>query len=443
MTTDKDNTTQHISDVIALLNSGTEYAVLRNYDQLPDGNTSRDIDIIISRKGYSQSRDKLINTLVANDWKILVYLHSDRLISYVMGHSNDDGVEIVQWDFFFDTSVFGITLMTANEFLSHRSFNGFLYHVDTECEFLDKYLYNRAVGHLYPKKYENVRNLIENSQLVNAKLKAIFGTKDIKKCDKTSKLHLISHAFLSNFIHNPFKAIYHILYFLYTFIRNYIRCNTGFSIGFTGPDGVGKSTVIDTMINFLSPVFSKAHVYFHFRPSLFGNISDVAHASGLKKSVDKDYSNPHRGNATNSLSSFARLMYYSIDYIFGYFLKVKPVIRITRIAIFDRYYTDIICDSHRSRIFLNYKFLYWFGRLFIPRLDYNILLTADTDTILQRKAELNSAQINTINHKIDYLNNRKGYLKILNDGVPAKTSIMIINHILNLQHLKNIKRLHK
>lgn len=101
--------------------------------------------------------------------------------------------------------------------------------------------------------------------------------------------------------------------------------------------------------------------------------------------MDRDYSKPHRGEKTGILSSFVRLLYYSLDYIVGYWIKVKSVTRITRIVIFDRYYTDIICDSHRSRIYLNYRILYWFGKLFIPSLDYNILLTASTDTILVRK----------------------------------------------------------
>ena len=46
-------------------------------------------------------------------------------------------------------------------------------------------------------------------------------------------------------------------------------------------------------------------------------------------------------------------MYYSIDYVFGYILKIRPILNRRNIVIFDRYYTDVIADSRRSRIFLN------------------------------------------------------------------------------------------
>jgi hypothetical protein len=68
--------------------------------------------------------------------------------------------EIVQWDFFVNTSVWGVELMSAEEFLEHRVWNGFLWHVDVVGEFLDKYLYNRAVGASYPAKYERVRSTV-------------------------------------------------------------------------------------------------------------------------------------------------------------------------------------------------------------------------------------------------------------------------------------------
>lgn len=141
------------------------------------------------------------------------------------------------------------------------------------------------------------------------------------------------------------------------------------------------------------------------------------------------------------MSSLARLLYYSVDYIIGYFVKVKSVIRITRIVIFDRYYTDIICDSRRSRIYLNYKFLYWFGKLFIPSLNYNILLTASTKTILARKRELDAEGINTINEKIDYLSGKKGYKKILNESTPENAVAEILAYIFDNQHKKNLRRL--
>ncbi len=424
------------------LNKNGEYAVLRNFEGLPAHNNSRDIDIVIEPSTYRRLKSDLIELIEKEGWKIVTYLNSDRLITWVCACVDGDSrTEIVQFDFFFHTSIFGVTLLEAKDFLKNRQFNGAIYHVDKEYEFLDKYMYDRAVGVAYPEKYRKTREAVENSSEVKRVLKKVFGSNSINECDKTSGKKLLLNALKQNLCSNPFRTVSRMLKFEYYHIRNYVRSNTGFSVGFTGPDGSGKTTVIDQILERLAPVFRTAHKYYHFRPALFGNLGEVAHSAGLKKEVDRDYSNPHRGGKTGALSSFARLLYYSLDYIVGYFVKVKSVTRITRVVIFDRYYTDIICDSRRSRIYLNYKFLYWFGKLFIPSLDYNILLTARSETILARKRELDEEGIRRINERIDYLADKKGYKKILNEQTPEVAVAGILNYIFDNQHRKNLRRL--
>lgn len=430
----------HITAIIDCLNQSAEYAVLRNYAGLPDVNHSRDIDIIISTKDFQAVRKALVDAIVATGWKILTYLHSDRLVTFVCGIQKENNTELVQWDFFMNTSVFGIVLMDADEFLIRRKFNGFLYHVDIAGEFLDKYLYNRAVGYSYPTKYQSIRLEVENEDMVKNKLKEVCGVSSLSECDRLSGKRILVHAMWYNVQKFPIGTIKHLIFFLYTYVCNYICSDTGFSIGFTGPDGAGKTTVINLLIERLSPVFAKAHRYYHFRPGLFRNMGEVAYTAGIKKAVDRKYNNPHRGGETGKLNSLFRLFYYATDYILGYLLRVKPTIRITRLAIFDRYYTDIICDSRRSRIFLNYKFLYWFGRLFIPSLDYNILLTADVDTIFVRKKELSREEISSINKKISYLSKKAKYKVVYNDLSSNDAVNTILLHIFEQQHRKNLKK---
>lgn len=433
--------TDLIRKVISLLNDSVSYAIMRNFDGLPDSNSARDIDIIIDRKDYKKIRPRLIQTFVNSGWFIINYLNSDRLITFVVARNDGDATSIMQWDFFFDTSVFGIKLMDSSEFLKNREFNGFLWHLKPDEQFLDKYLYDRAVGTQYPDKYASTRALAEDSPAVKQKLREIFGNESAKKIDKLPGKKLLLKAISHNLKKRPLGLTKDVANFLRTFIGNYISSPTGFSIGFTGPDGSGKTTVIDKTIERLGNVFKTAHSYYHFRPALFGNISDVAHAAGMKKEVDKNYSEPHRGGKTSTLSSLARLGYYSIDYLAGYFLKVKSKTRITRLVIFDRYFTDIICDSRRSRIYLSPKFLNLWRKLFIPSLDYNILLTASTDTILSRKKELSPEGIRDINSKIDYMQKKPGYYKILNESTPDAAVTGILDIIFENQHKKNLKRL--
>lgn len=433
---------QFLTILFGYMNETCEYAVLRNFGGLPDNNNSRDIDIIIKRHCYKKLKQQLVTLTENCGWKIITYLHSDRLITWVCGYCDKEGnTEMVQFDFFLDTSVWGIQLMSAEEFLANKKFNGFLYYIDTDGQFLDKYLYNRAVGSKYPEKYRTTRDAAEHLPTVEKKIKELFACNSVAECDLKSGKSLILKALWHNLRKRPLALIWGIIYFLYTFIGNYICSRTGFSIGFTGPDGSGKTTVIELLLQRIAPVFGTAHKYYHFRPMLFGNLGEVAHSAGIKKEVDRNFDKPHRGGKTGKLNSLLRLAYYSIDYIIGYFLKVKTITRITRVVVFDRYFTDIICDSRRSRIYLSPKFLYWWKRLFIPSLNYNILLTASSDTILARKRELNEEGIRTINDKIDYLCNKKGYHKVLNETTPQAAVAEILTYVFEEQHKKNLRRL--
>lgn len=435
-------TADFLKQIFEWLNQHTEYAVLRNFEGLPYHNNSRDIDIAIEEKEWNKIRTQLVDVIQQCGWKIVTYLKSDRLQTLVCGTvRTDNTVDLVQLDFFYHTSVFGLVLIENKEILKHRIFNGEIYHADKSYEFLDKYMYDCAVGAAYPEKYKHTRQCAENEDAVKDSVNQVFGMDSLIQCDKASKKDILKAVLKWNFKRYGLGVMMNILRFEYHHVKNYLCSHTGFSVGFTGPDGSGKTTVIDLLIENLGDVFRKAHVYYHFRPALFGNLGEVAHSAGVKKEVDRNYSQPHRGGKTGKVSSMVRLLYYSLDYIVGYWLKVKSVTRITRLVIFDRYYTDIICDSRRSRIYLNYKFLYGFGKLFIPSLDYNILLTAGTDTILARKRELDEEGIRLINKKIDYLANKKGYKKILNERTPEEAVTEILNYILEKQHNKNLRRL--
>ena len=59
------------------LNENCEYAVLRNFEGLPEKNNSRDIDIIIERKVFKKHKSALIALLEKHNWKVdFVITHS-------------------------------------------------------------------------------------------------------------------------------------------------------------------------------------------------------------------------------------------------------------------------------------------------------------------------------------------------------------------------------
>jgi len=434
-------TSQYIERVLHYLNKEVEYALLRNYEGLPHHNTSRDMDIIITRSEFKKREHDIIDVLTQDDWRLFSYLNNGRLITFVCAKIIKGDFAIIQWDFFMDSSVHGIQLLSAKDMIQSRQFNGVLYHVSKDYEFLDKYLYNRAVNAPYPEKYKTTKEAAQNSEVVKQHLRRAFGCADIDCIDQLSGRSLLVRAFLNNFLHSPILSVTRVMVSFWLYFLSYLKSDVAPQLAFTGADGAGKTTLISLIEKKLSAVYGKVTVYFHFRPLLIPNLGEAAHSAGLKKDVDRKYDNPHRSKKRGRINSFIRLCYYSLDYILGYWIKVKPHARITKIIIFDRYYNDIIVDSRRSSIWLNIKFLYYWGKLFIPKMKYNFLITANSDIILSRKQELNKEGIETINTKMEYLSDKNDYYLIKNNGTAEEAVFKILEIILKKQHQQNIEKI--
>ena len=147
--------------IIEYLNKHAKYALLRNYEGLPEINSSRDIDIVIDKKDFLLRKKELETLILSSDYRIFTYYLSDRMITYLLINSE---FEFLQFDFFFKTSLHGIILITANDLLGSREFNGKLYHVSKEYEFLDKYIYLKSLNLDFPSKYKDTREHVLSNE---------------------------------------------------------------------------------------------------------------------------------------------------------------------------------------------------------------------------------------------------------------------------------------
>lgn len=428
-----------VISIFHYLNKSANYAVLRNYEALPYGNNSRDIDIIITKKEYKQIEIDLVDIIVKKGFFITSYYTSSRMNTFLCSCYDGGNVDIIQFDFFFNTSLYSLILLKAEDILKNKEFNGKVYHVSKEYEFLDKYLYFKGLNLSYPEKYESVYECVQKRGKIDSILQSIYEINSLKDLESMTSLEMKLKILVANIKRHMIYQGGNLVIDIYYTFANYIYYK-GFSIGFTGPDGSGKTTVIDLICSNLSKAHNNIEL-FHFRPTVLSNIGEVAHNAGLTKTVDKEFNKPHRGAKTGFFNSILRLCYYTSDYIIGYYRKIRKSLYRRSTIIFDRYYTDIIADSRRSRIYLDTHFLYYWGKLFIPSLNYNILLTADADTILARKQELDREGIDRINSKLDYLKDKKGYYLVLNNGKPEEAVRKILTLIFDEQHRRNLKRL--
>jgi thymidylate kinase len=166
---------------------------------------------------------------------------------------------------------------------------------------------------------------------------------------------------------------------IYLELRRLIRrvaFPTGIWIAIYGPDGCGKSSVIEKLQPALLPAFRRTQTN-HFRPRL-GSSPSCTSTPVL---------NPHASKNRNIFSSILKLGYYGLDYILGYFIKVLPAKICSTLFIFDRYYDDLIIDQKRYRYGGPVFLLKWL-RFFIPKPDLIFCLDAEAEILQARKAEV-------------------------------------------------------
>ena len=151
---------------------------------------------------------------------------------------------------------------------------------------------------------------------------------------------------------------------------------TGLFVVVLGPDGVGKSTLIERLTRVIAPPFQSQKI-FHLRPMLLWR----RHQTG-------PVTDPHGRSPRSRLGSVAKLVALLPDYWLGYGLLVRPLLARSGLVVFDRYFHDLLVDPKRYR----YAGPMWLARLFsriVPGPDLLFLvLDAPEQVILSRKREV-------------------------------------------------------
>ena len=95
------------------------------------------------------------------------------------------------------------------------------------------------------------------------------------------------------------------------------------------------------------------------------------------------------------MSSLAKLGYWAVDYIVGYYLTIRPALARSTLVLFDRYLVDALIDPRRYRYGgprWALEALWWA----IPKPDLVVLLDAPTHVLRDRKQELPAEEIDRL-----------------------------------------------
>jgi thymidylate kinase len=150
---------------------------------------------------------------------------------------------------------------------------------------------------------------------------------------------------------------------------------TGVTVAFLGPDGSGKSTVIDQVMTSLAPAFRQTQ-YLHLRPKLLPDREPAAPTA-----------TPHAAPPRSPWASLLKLAYLLLDYNAGYLLKVWPRQCQSTLVVFDRYYPDLLVDPRRYRYGGPLEIARFLNR-FVPQPDLWIILDAPEQVLQARKQEV-------------------------------------------------------
>lgn len=169
----------------------------------------------------------------------------------------------------------------------------------------------------------------------------------------------------------------------------------GLVIAIEGTDGSGKTTIIEGMRKVLENSYPEdAIAYYHWRPMFI--------ASEHKKGTTHTgvCSTPHETLPHGWFKSLLKLAVCTLDYIFGYWCKVRWEAARGKLVVFDRYYYDFYLDKIRYRLNVSDFWVRFFG-FFVPEPDITFALTGDANAIWQRKREM---ALEEVQEQIDTLN---------------------------------------
>ncbi len=264
---------------------------------------------------------------------------------------------------------------------------------------------------LYMKDKKTIKNEIEinfGNGLISQQINSLMYDSGcvIKLRDKINKSNGISYPrYLKRIFWNTAR-----------FTRR-LALPSGIFIVFLGPDGSGKTSVINKTIPLLEKLLSSnKQRLFHLRPYFRGK-NEMSRVT-----ID----NPHGQQSRGRVSSVVKILYFLLVYILGYLFVIRPLIVGSTVVVFDRYYHDLLIDPKRYRYGGSMAFAKLVGKL-IPKPDLYILLDASAEVIQSRKQEVPFEE--SARQRKEYFN----FINSRKNGVVVNASQQLDNVVLDVE----------
>ncbi|MCD8096232.1 MAG: hypothetical protein LUE12_08920 [Ruminococcus sp.] len=380
----------------ALDKNNIKYAVLRKADEVAEG-TAHDIDMTVDYGHIKRVLEELDQVAETDGWmKILVADKDSGNLKTVHFATKDDAIEIVHFDLFKNFSWNSLILLTNSQMLldTHKIYgiDCVSYSVEIATKLMSRLLYHGYVKEEY--KDEISESCKSNPETIETTLKVFMPEKEAKQlvesCASENWSEIESNVGqLRKVIENCTKRNHAVTgrfsQIKYT-IRRFAKPQ-GVMVAFIGSDGSGKSTIISSLPDVLGNTFDSTQIkYYHWRPGF------IKSPKGEKSGSNKDTTVPHSEKPYGKGISYVKYFYYNVDYILGYFFKVKKHLLRNELVVFDRYYYDYLIDKSRYRLDISDSVIRGL-QILIPRPNITFLLVGTPGVLYNRKKELSIEEI--------------------------------------------------
>lgn len=387
-----------------LNNSGVLYAVMRNSETLPYSLGGSDLDLLSKGDQEAKKIEHIVRRVVREcGGEITVRYKVEATILCAVGRYDDGPWWGVHIDIFPGLMYFGLPYMLTDSVFLERIFEKSSFyrcgHLSDVASFTKEILHNGKTKKSY---YPMARSAYSSDPSgVRAAMGSCFGDRGWRTIEQ-----LLSNEQSTDVVYRSSRKLVRSLTFqmiasgrFFQFVivklRNIYRrarrvlVPPGYSVAFLGTDGSGKSTIIESITPVLeSMMHAKVH-YEHLRPNLLPALAQLA---GKPKKIGPTI-NPHGGKQSGLFSSLLRFFYYYIDYTFGYWIKIHPIlVKRATMVVFDRYYYEYMIDQKRCAVRLLPGFARFFS-WFIPKPDLILCLGGDPEKIYARKPETSLEEV--------------------------------------------------
>lgn len=375
------------------------YQIMRNYESLPEANSSKDVDILVKESDAKKIKSYLLDISKKLEYSYIWSNELDYLDGYAFCKAVSGKVYSIKIDIFKDLRWKGLFYADTDYLLANNRIYNTIQVPNSGCQSFTMVMYYILYAKNIPEKYH--KEITEGYTNDKSKFKeqsmALLGDSltaqigNLVEQNKVSQIQTKRQEIISRLKKHELNKNAYKRKVLHIQTEVLKRMSFGRILAFSGPDGVGKSSILENVTQVFAQLgIGDAKEPYHFLHPSVQPIHKVLPAS--KEIKHQDYTKPFSKKPSGPLLSVVRGIYYLLAFFRNYFILKIGDLRANKIVIFDRYFTDLIAIPERVRIGLSQKAI---GAVFsiVPFPDVAIVLVADKETILKRKKELTEEQL--------------------------------------------------